>query len=684
MENSQHKALPWAKVVQKPAFQALSAQDKYAAREEYFDEVVRPQLLEFYPDVDPDLVKEEFYTDTQGQSFGTVDEIGLAVSDMGRILANAATFNLADKAVAAGRAAFDGELDYAQALEQERAETHRGRERAGWAGTAGDVIGGGVTGVGLANKGLTLVGQKAIQNSGPVGKAVLGTLAGAAEGAAYGGAYAIGNADQGLDPLANGAAFAAGAIPGALGGAVAAPAASILSNTMQRLAGRGGARARLSDGTALAPNVQSSAERALTGANKNQVLSRLDDMGADAMALNATPDMKGAALGIVAKGGHGGEVIERALEDQFARRSGRLFAGVDDAIGPTGRDARTIQDDFAIGRRALASDYDTVLGGVSVAPIHRQHIAETAARAAAAWDAKSPVGKFLKQRFASLKSLPESAVQLRNMKIEVNAFAKANPDAKSTLYRLNGAIDAALDRATGGDYGKLQKQFATNRSSAEQAARGHAFLTGRKTRQGGVKEVTLADIRADMAQNPTLTREAARAGVDDVMRSKTNELSAIQNVVGRTNNAKNRESLAAIFGENARDRLAKTVEAEVRKSQDYADILRNSNTARKQAAMQALDGGGFADFIPENRTAFGALSSLGAIALRKFGEAFGSRNSAARRVLMARIATMQKPELVELIRELDRAARSRRVNGLVSTGAVAGAANSGGEAFRGR
>ena len=660
-------AKKWSEVVASEAFQALSAPEKYKAREEYFNSVIAPQV----PEKERGKAKTEFYRSTHDQLFSTGDEIGFAIGDTGRILANALTFNLADKAVAAGRAALDSELDYDEALAQERDETRLARDRAGWAGTAADVVGGGALGVGLANRGMSLIGSKAVQNMGTLGK----TVAGAAEGAGYGAAYAVGGADKGLDLTDNLSAAAVGAGTGAIAGGLAAPAAHGAARLLQALGVGGAARARLPAGPTLSRGAQSLADKAFLGERGTRTLERLNRLGPDAMALNANPDMKGAALGIVSKGGAPGEMVEEALERQFAGRSDRLFRGVDDSLGTMRRDPKLILESFEEAMSDTRPEYTRVLTGVRVRPDLRKKIIGVAKDVGKDWASGSPVREAL-NKFTLARNLPANAVQLRNLKNDLDRIAKKYPAASSSVFKIKRAIDDALKSATGGDngpYAALQRQFAEAATGKEVVDRAYRFLD---TPENGLNAVRAREITADMTANPRqaeLMREVARGRVDDLMRTRSNEISAIQSTIGRTANAANREKIGAIFGERARDRLANTVEAEVSKSRDYAEILRNSNTARKQAAMQEIDRNDWTDLIPDNRSTLGVTSELIAKAIQRMKAVFGDVSSERSRALIARMATMTKPEIEAFIAELERSAATRAARGRAAAGATAGA-----------
>lgn len=109
---------------------------------------------------------------------------------------------------------------YSRALEFNRGLDRQAAERSPIASTVGEVVGGAVTGGGLAKGGVTLLNA-----AKPTYKSMIGR--GAAEGAAYGGVYGAGTgegADDRLGRAARGAAV--GALTGGAVGGVAARSAS--------------------------------------------------------------------------------------------------------------------------------------------------------------------------------------------------------------------------------------------------------------------------------------------------------------------------------------------------------------------------------------------------------------------------------------------------------------------------
>lgn len=133
------------------------------------------------------------------------EKAGEAVGDTVRLMADAGSFGMADRL--AGYMSGEG-------VEAERAKTEEARKRAGWAGTAAEMVGGGGAALGLAKKGLTaarLVPGSATGLGGAIGR----TAAMAADGAAMGAASAAGHdEDVGTGAILGAGAGAAGKVIG--------------------------------------------------------------------------------------------------------------------------------------------------------------------------------------------------------------------------------------------------------------------------------------------------------------------------------------------------------------------------------------------------------------------------------------------------------------------------------------
>lgn len=629
----------WFEVEKNPEFQALSAEDKYAAREDYFNKVIAPNV----PEDQRASVKDDFYSKTHGRLFNTGDEIGLAVNDTGRGAADVLSFGLADKAVAAGRAAFSSDLDYDRALAEERERTRSAKDRLGWAGTTLDLGFGVAGGAALAKKGLTLVGREGVLNSGMLTKLAAGAL----EGAGYGGLDALGHDTD----IQQGASLGAG-----IGGAAGA-LAPLVGGIARRLPGTAGRSAQLADGTNASLRDQVLLNRELGGGVGQTSLQKGADMGADTLALNVNDFLHSEARAARNFGGEAGATVSDALNDQFGRRSDRILAGVDDALGKTSVPYEERVAELAAREKNLSSQYTGVLENADVNDVHRAAIRTQAEKSASDFAPESSEAKILRQ-LGKVEGL--TATQIKNNNNTLDQAAKAYPHARQQIFDLKRANNSVLNDATNGRYGDLQSQVSAIRAEKEALDRAYGFVSGRITKKGNIKPVTPDMIQRDKSAFPNATLDAARSRVVANVRSGSNDMTALRQSIGRDQNTIARDNAKVMFGEPAVEKIAQTLDNEAAKSTDYASIMRNSTTARNLSAMAKSDAGSILEYIPHSLNPISLVSQFRGLALRKFNEFAGTRDTAARRALLAKVSTMQMAELKNLIGALDKANRARK------------------------
>ncbi|MGH6860988.1 MAG: hypothetical protein ACRECY_12065, partial [Phyllobacterium sp.] len=394
----------------------------------------------------------------------------------------------------------------------------------------------------------------------------------------------------------------------------------------------------------------------LGGEAGDNTLRRMADMGDDTMALNANDFLHAEARAARNFGGAAGETVSSALDDQFARRSDRILQGADDALGRVGTSYDDQRASLAAREKALSPAYSDLLKRTPLSAEHRTPVVEAANRAANDIPASDPLSKSL--RNIGKSAAGSTAVQLRNTKNQLDTLAKSNPGARQQIYDVKRAIDAALDSASGGKYGELQSQVSAIKTQREAIERAYGLLSGRVTKKGKVKPVTPEMIQRDKAAFPSSTLDAARSRVRDNIRSGTNDLSALRQTLGRDANTAARDNATTMFGNDAVEKLARTLDNEVAKSADYASIMRGSQTARNLSAMGQSRVNGF-DLVPRSLNPVSLASQYGGVAIRLFNSVFGTKNTAARRALLAKVSTMKEPELKALLGALHKANRAR-------------------------
>jgi hypothetical protein len=665
-------AMAWDDVVKSDDYQNLSAIDKFKARREYFDDVVAPQV----PPDQHDAVLKEFYSDTNGKSFGSLDDIAMVADSAIRRAADSATFGFGDKIAAAGRAAFDSNLDYDTALAQERAATDTAGDILGKPGTiAADIAGGLLTGGGLAAKGVTLI-PKAAGLAGNI-------LGGAAEGALYGAASGVGHADAGFDMGTNLAAAGEGAAYGAGAGAAGGALASTLSPAMRMLFGRGADTSAYIPGSKLAkgaqgpslpdirmtPRVQSLAENAFAGGAAKNTLDRMAVMGDDAMVLNANRRMGGIAQGVASRldtgtGPSGSDIVFKAVKGQRDELSHNVLDAKDQILGKPKRDTATIIEKAEEDIADTSPEYSKLLTGKSVQANVRKDIADTAVKEYDKWGSTHPVGTIL-SKFRNVKNLPADAVKLRNMKTVFNNLEKKYPEAKSSFYAVKKSIDGAIDKTTSGEYAKLQAVQANARTDIEAAKRAAGFLDGSTPAR-----LVTADLTKATPARKALMQEVMLDQVDQALRAPGNDISNLNSFLGRHANASVRDNLTAGFGAPATEKLIQLGESASKKVADYGRIVGGSKTAETKAADEALDGA--LGTVPHlnNHSLIGATAEIAHSVMRKLIERTNGAKGTAARAAIAKVATMDRGQLVSLLKELDRSKSVKALNSVLKSAVV--------------
>lgn len=667
-------ARKWSEIVKTDAYQELGGDEKYKAREEYFNDVLAPQV----GDDEREALRQEFYADTDDASFGMGDKVDHFVRNQARGILNSATFGFGDNIVAGARAVTEDDTDYDTALDQERAANAKARDELGNWAYAGDAVGALATGSALAKMGATLMGGKMFEGAGMLGKMGLG----AAEGAAYGAVNGVGNADAGFDVGQNATAAALGAAGGGALGAAAVPVASLLTGTMRKLFGSGSGMvndARVAvDGTKLDTRMQGLFTDAAGGDNAARVMNGFDDAGADAMFVNASPDAKGYGMGLVAKGGEGANMLEDALVAQQMpdARLGRLLQGADDALGKTGRDRALIEEGSKEARQLINAKYDGVLKGVTVDKTTRQTIADAARAQMSKLGSNNRIYTAL-QKYADVNKLPANGLVLKHMKEDIK-FAKASYKGSEHFFEhVSRSIDDALDSATGGVYKReLTGPLSKLHQDSEAVETAAGFITPSK---GPTPREITAHLTADPGR-AKLMREVGRDAVDTTIRGSDNAVTSLDKLLGKGADSLNRQRAGALFGKDNADKLASTVTAEVGKARDYGQIVSGSMTARRTAAAEMLNANGFA--VPDAHSVSGIAAGLVSSALKKIKGLTGSQQ--AQQVAMAKVLKMDKAQLQEFIKQLDRAARAKAQAGAVQRSLVPMAGVVGGAGLQGR
>lgn len=113
---------------------------------------------------------------------------------------------------------------------------------------------------------------------------------------------------------------------------------------------------------------------------------------------------------------------------------------------------------------------------------------------------------------------------------------------------------------------------------------------GYNSLEGGKSAIFPDTMARDLKKRDVkMVREGAKSRIANAMGTQANDLSALRKQIGGDNDF-NRTKLEQLFGGKAVDDLVGRVDAETQMARNYADIDRNSQTARRQAAGRLVDG----------------------------------------------------------------------------------------------
>jgi hypothetical protein len=533
-----------------------------------------------------------------------MSKVGGVVDDGVRMLANGATFGMADR-IAGGMDALTGQApSYSAGVDAQHTKTEDVRKAAPVAAGVAEAIGGLGTGVGLMKNSVSLIGRL---GTGIVPKvATFG-----AEGAAYGAAQGAGNTysektqdyvDAGksgarLGGLIGGSLPVAGATIGAIGRGVGALASENL------------------------PGLGRGASMLVRGAARADAPGLSGLSGDSAMLVDAGPAMLGLGQGAGTGTGPGRSALVNALRDRDAGTGQRLARGIDEAIGPAPIPSR-VEAGLVEGRRALSPEYERVLGDAQAV--------DTSALAARletlAVDARGAAGKALRDVRGMLDipgnpgNLDPSPRALLSTRHAIDGQMTKETD--TNVLRLMGdarrAVDEELSRTVPGIKAVDAKFEELARQSGGLQRGGQVFDNGKTATRPAelADELTAGTTPAGELVGPSgetfRLRQGARAEVDRLQGTHVNDLSTLERTLG-TPQDWNHTKFGQLFGADPRDEVVKLLSRERGQRATYQDIVQGSQTAQRTGAAKALDGG---DGVPLDTTLTGTAAKITAALAR--------------------------------------------------------------------
>lgn len=582
-----------------------------------------------------------FETMTYGQQLASV---GGALDKGVRMLANGATFGMADR-IAGGMDALTGQApSYSEGVGAQHAQTKAIRDANPALAGVGEAAGGLLSGVGLVKNGITLAGRL---GSGLVPR-ILGY---GAEGAAYGAASGAGGtySEEPQDYMANaaqGAKWGAGigaAMPviGAAAGGLYRGATAIGGRNIEGVNRAG-----------------SAALRAAAQADEAG-LRALPAMGPEAMLPDAGPSMLGLAQGAATGNGPGRSGLVNALMERDAGTGQRLASAVDGAIGPAPIPSR-VEAGIVSNRRALGPEYEAALDDArSVAPAQPSNTpywgfpSQAGAHTAPAQAGTRAIAEALDTQIVDARGPVRTALeQARNM-LNLHGTRQIDPSPRALLetrHALDGMIGEAERSGNGSVVRALtgarrqvddvlaeavpgikavDAKYAELARQSEGLERGQTiFDTGRGT---VIRPAELADETAAGALPrgqmvgpsavPMRIRQGARAELDRVVGTQVNDLNAMERTLG-TPQDWNQQKAAIVFGQEPVDQIVEAIRTNRTFRNSLQRIAQGSDTAARTESAKLLEAG---QGLKGDTTAVG----LAATAFQRIAKALIGANSQA-------------------------------------------------------
>jgi hypothetical protein len=552
---------------------------------------------------------------------------------------------------------------YNRGLEEYRANDKSAREANPIASTVGEVAGSIVP---MVAAGGTALGARALGLTGPnllsrsAASAGSGGAIGAVQGFNSGEGDAESRARNAVAPLATGVALGAASPTIGLGVGKAVNAAT--------RAIRGGGTAPSNMTGAAADLLADDFARA---GGARAITQRLDELGPEAMLLDASPSLMGRAQGLAIQP----ETREGIVAPLMARNRGanvRLNADVDAAIGPAPVPSQ-IEAGLAASRDATAEAYGPVMRGARATDTRT--LADNLEEAAVNLRGPAQRAVLEVRRMLDIPGNPgqldPSPQALHSVREAIDGLMEneANSRVIRQLTMARRQVDEALARAAPG-IKDVDARYAELARQSEGLERGARVLDSGRT---AVRPSELATEIAEGAlpqgaqvgpsAAPFRMRQGLRADIDREIGNRANDLEALKKVI-KGEGDWNREKLALVFGQDEANAIIGSVDREAAFRNAYNKIVENSQTAQRTAGAKGVEipdgsGGGASDAGTVLSGAVGGApgvaASLGIRGLRLAGnEAQRAAAMARNEGLMRALTTQQGPQLDALVRGIER------------------------------
>lgn len=374
----------------------------------------------------------------------------------------------------------------------------------------------------------------------------------------------------------------------------------------------------------------------------DQIPSRLDALGPDAVLADLGPNLQKQAQAIATMPGPGQKTVVDTLAARAAGRNSRIIDDVNETLGPAPIPSRVAAENLG-NRKALVPEYaeafrnSTAVDTVEIAQTLDSQIVNFRG------DAQKALQKVRSMLDVHgepdlLDPNPFTLFQVRNA-IDGMLETEANSKVIAALTDTRRAIDAKLAESVPG----IKKVDAKYEELARQ---GKALEKGQTLLDSGRTATRPAELIEEMVNGaqpkgvgvgpsaePFRLTQGARAEIDRLIGTSVNDLNALKGAL-KGDGSWNRERLATLFGQEKADKLLAILDREVTYSRTEGDALGGSRTATLQAAQDEIRGTTKDAGVLEN-----ALNlKLGSSAARAGDKALGWIGKARRNATNAAVA----------------------------------------------
>lgn len=356
----------------------------------------------------------------------------------------------------------------------------------------------------------------------------------------------------------------------------------------------------------------------------NQLSDRMNAIGPHAMLADASPEFSAMAQAGAGRPG-ARETIINALTARDAGKNARLAQAADESLGRV-VEPSAIKAGIQEGKDAVGPMYGRAIDE-SGAAVQSKALADSLD--AAAVDLRGPAQVAVKKArdmlnipgTTELDPNPNALFQTRQA-IDGLMQNEANPKVLQALGDIRQRVDGLLAKAVPG-IKVLDAQYQ------ELSRQGAGLDKGATAFRSGPTASRPVDFAADMQQSPnpmgTLVgpsavplriRQGARAELDRVMGTQSNDVAATRNLL-KGDGDWNRLKMETLFGPDRAQKFMGALDNETTMENTFRQVVGNSNTGVREGYNRFLDEVGKGVKVPTDMTMIGALLKGGKAAVEK-------------------------------------------------------------------